>query len=209
MNMHTPPDANNPYQTSVIDMPHAADEIEVEIAGPWPRIAAYIINTLLSILVAVPVIIDIVRLGIDENASGLAFIDLFTGAGMIATVVLSLGLLVWQLVWMSTRGQSVGKRIMGIRVVDMAGQNPGFVGTVLMREVVFQLIILVVTFVIGFVFGILLALAGAPDAIEQYDILFDIISYIPSLICLGMLFNKNSLRRTLQDYLAKTMVIKA
>ena len=209
MNTQQTNDFRNPYQTSVIDTPYAESEIEVEIASPWARIAAYIINTILSILVAVPLIIDMVRLGISENSYEDAFIDLFTGIGMIATVLLGLGLLVWQLVWMTTRGQSVGKRILGIRVVNMEGQNPGFVGTVLMREVVYQLIILVITFIVGFIAGMFLAVGGALEAIDEYSILFDVLGYIPGIICLIMLFNKNNMRRTLQDYLAKTIVIKA
>ncbi|MCP2040213.1 putative RDD family membrane protein YckC [Neisseria sp. HSC-16F19] len=209
MNTQQPNDFRNPYQTSVIDTPYVEDEIEVEIAGPWARIAAYIINTILTVLVVVPLIIDIVRLGISENSSVNAFTDLFTGVGMIATVVLGFGLLIWQLVWMTTRGQSIGKRMLGIKVVNMEGQNPGFVGTVLMREVVYQLIILVITFIIGFIAGMFLAAGGTLEAMDEYSTLFDALGYIPLIICLIMLFNKNNMRRTLQDYLAKTIVIKA
>lgn len=41
---------------------------------------------------------------------------------------------------MSKTGQSFGKRIMKIKVINLDGRNPGFVGTVLIREILFQTI---------------------------------------------------------------------
>ena len=42
---------------------------------------------------------------------------------------------------MSRDGQSLGKKIMGIRVLKSDGSNPGFGGTVLIREVAWSFIV--------------------------------------------------------------------
>lgn len=41
---------------------------------------------------------------------------------------------------MSKTGQSFGKRIIKIKVINLDGRNSGFVGTVLIREILFQTI---------------------------------------------------------------------
>jgi uncharacterized RDD family membrane protein YckC len=41
----------------------------------------------------------------------------------------------WQTIQMSITGQSIGKRLMKIKVIKTTGQNSGFVSTVLMREI--------------------------------------------------------------------------
>ena len=50
------------------------------------------------------------------------------------SVAIVLGVIVYQTVWLSSTGQTVGKRMMQIRVVNFTdGSNPGFVKAVLMR----------------------------------------------------------------------------
>lgn len=84
-----------------------------------------------------------------------------------------------QILLMSVKGQSIGKRIMGIKVIDKNGSNPGFLGTVLAREVLFL--------------GLL--------------IFFKIVGALPYLICLVMLFVPKFKRRTLQDKLMGSVVV--
>ena len=50
---------------------------------------------------------------------------------------------------MSRDGQSLGKKIMGIRVLKSDGNNPGFEGTVLIREVVWALAVGVVVTIVS------------------------------------------------------------
>nr|WP_257012105.1 RDD family protein [Snodgrassella alvi] len=45
-----------------------------------------------------------------------------------------------QWIMMSKTGQSFGKRIMKIKVINLDGRNSGFLGTVLIREILFQTI---------------------------------------------------------------------
>lgn len=201
--MNTP---HNPYQAPLINTAYAATEIEVELASPWARIAAYILNSLLTVLVFVPMFVSFIFRPTDIDLEDPAFIlHIASGPGMIISLLLALILLLWQLTWMSTRGQSVAKRLLRIKVIKLNGENPGFIGNVLMREVVFQLIILVLVFILGLLVGLLVGSAF----LEEYGALFDLLSYIPTFICLIMLFNPNTMRRTLQDYLAQTIVIKA
>ena len=213
----SPHDFREAYQASAIETtlpPGNDNELEVELASPWARMGAYLINSLLTVVVMLPIIIAMIStiLSGDYNAAlGLEDSQFLVrlGLSMAASLLLGLILLVWQIVWMVQRGQSIGKRLLGIKVIGLNGENPGFVGTVLLREVVYYLIVLVITFILGAILGVVMAAGGAPDAIEQYNYVFDLLGYIPTIICTVMLFRSQALRRTLQDYLAKTLVVKA
>ena len=212
----SPHDFREAYQASAIETtlpPGNNDEMEVELAGPWARMGAYLINSLLSVVVMLPFIIAAWPLMVAELSGQSINADNINPGGIFISLAISmllgLILLVWQIVWMVQRGQSIGKRLLGIKVIGLNGENPGFVGTVLLREVVYYLIVLVITFILGAILGVVMAAGGAPDAIEQYNYVFDLLGYIPTIICTVMLFRSQALRRTLQDYLAKTLVVKA
>ena len=212
----SPHDFREAYQASAIEttLPSGNDnETEVELASPWARMGAYLINSLLSVVVMLPFIIAAWPLMVAELSGQSINADNINPGGIFISLAISmllgLILLVWQIVWMVQRGQSIGKRLLGIKVIGLNGENPGFVGTVLLREVVYYLIVLVITFILGAILGVVMAAGGAPDAIEQYNYVFDLLGYIPTIICTVMLFRSQALRRTLQDYLAKTLVVKA
>ncbi|PIT12563.1 RDD family protein [Snodgrassella alvi] len=178
---------------------HTADmEIEVELASPWNRISAYIINSLLLTLVAfIGVILSLffVKFVLRSKSEDIVILSLI--------ICISISLLIYaifQFIQMSKTGQSFGKRLMGIKVIGIDGQNPGFVGTVLLREGIFNIIaeIISVTFVAIFVH-----LFNFPELATE--LLF---AYLLPFICLIMLFRKSTNQRTLQDYLARTIVIK-
>ena len=102
--------------------------------------------------------------------------------------ILILAYLIFQAVLMSKTGQSFGKRIMKIKVVNEDGDNPGFAGTVAMREIVPNLVLGVV------------GLIPFLGAIAQFGFW---------VACLVMLFLVDRDRRTLQDMIAKTYVVDA
>ena len=102
--------------------------------------------------------------------------------------ILILAYLIFQAVLMSKTGQSLGKRIMKIKVVNEDGDNPGFAGTVAMREIVPYLVLGVV------------GLIPFLGAIAQFGFW---------VACLVMLFLVDRDRRTLQDMIAKTYVVDA
>ncbi len=56
--------------------------------------------------------------------------------GVIIAGVLLLVLMIANLYFLATRGQTLGKMVCKIKIVDMAGQNPGFVKAFLLRSVV-------------------------------------------------------------------------
>ena len=54
--------------------------------------------------------------------------------GVFVSVAIVLGVIFYQTVWLSSTGQTLGKRMMQLRVVNFSdGSNPGFVKAVLMR----------------------------------------------------------------------------
>nr|WP_051940519.1 RDD family protein [Stenoxybacter acetivorans] len=106
---------------------------------------------------------------------------------------------------MSKYGQSIGKRIVGIKVIKSNGKNPGFVGNVLLRECVFYLII---GFVVSIIATVFFNGADTDTIVANLRTMIWLV-YMPWLICFGMLYQTKIWRRTLQDYLAGTLVVKA
>ena len=82
----------------------------------------------------------------------------------------------------------MGKRIMKIKVVNEDGDNPGFVGVVALREIVPNIILMVVG---------MIPLLGPIAQLGFW------------IACLVMLFLVDCDRRTLQDMIAKTYVVDA
>jgi uncharacterized RDD family membrane protein YckC len=188
------------FSTNNHQYDHITDrEMEVELASPWNRISAYIINSLLltlAALIGVILSLILVKFVLRSESEYIVILSLI--------ICISISLLIYaifQFIQMSKTGQSFGKRLMGIKVIGLDGQNPGFVGTVLLREGVFNIIgkIISVTFVAIFV-----NLFNFPEIATE--LLF---AYLLPFICLIMLFRKSTNQRTLQDYLARTIVIKA
>ncbi|MDP1821759.1 MAG: RDD family protein [Archangium sp.] len=101
-----------------------------------------------------------------------------------ATSVALACLVLYQWFLLSTRGQTIGKRVMGIRIVDLEGQPVGFFSALLLRSWIYSS---VVSAAVSFT-SVLIPFAGA--------ILF-LLDYVP-------LFGED--RRCLHDYLAGTQV---
>ena len=59
---------------------------------------------------------------------------------LLILLIPSIPLIIAQWIMMSKTGQSFGKRIMKIKVINLDGRNSGFVGTLLIREILFQTI---------------------------------------------------------------------
>lgn len=182
------------FNSNQLDKP-SENEIEVELASPWNRIAAYIINTVLTSLVITP---GIIYLLIEIYRSKSISFNLIAPILLILIPLTIYG--IWQIIIMSKTGQSLGKRMMNIKVIGMDGQNPGFVGTVLLREIVFNIIASIASLILSFIFIYIL---NFPETLTT-----NVFDYLVPIILLVMLFRKNNHHRTLQDYLARTIVIK-
>jgi uncharacterized RDD family membrane protein YckC len=168
MNPYAPPSAN------VLTAPRAADTLELADRGT--RLGAALIEGFIFVIAALPILISTALASTAESASG-------TPAEpnvplIILGIVLVLALAIYQLVMLATRGQSIGKRIVGIRIVTHPdGANPGGVKTILMR---------------GFIPGII-------SNIPLLGFLFSITN-----IC--FIFRED--RRCIHDLIAGTQVVK-
>jgi uncharacterized RDD family membrane protein YckC len=84
-------------------------------------------------------VIDVVILG---GCIGLGLFALSSGStlGVILFLLAYLAAFAFalvDLVWLSKKGQTIGKRLAGIRIVNyFDGRNPGFMGAVVMRNIV-------------------------------------------------------------------------
>jgi len=113
-------------------------EGELELASRGSRLGAVMLNSLLGlpwiIVIAVAAVVSSrgsKDFGSAGQEPGLGFIIAMALGGLYA-----LGLMIFQAYLLSTTGQTLGKRWLKIRVVNLDGSNPGFVGAVLKREIV-------------------------------------------------------------------------
>ncbi len=107
---------------------------EQVLAERGTRLVAQLIDTGAALLAMLPMIpafmgaLEAIAKGADPERAIEQALAMF-GLGM----VLVLGLLIYQWVLLSVRGQTIGKRIMGIKIVKMDGSDAGFVHAVLLR----------------------------------------------------------------------------
>ncbi|MCL2049510.1 MAG: RDD family protein [Defluviitaleaceae bacterium] len=98
-------------------------ELEYRLAGVGSRLAAFIIDYLLQVLMSLLVVFGIMY-GIDYALLGNDVSGVALGISMVSVFVIQTGyFIVMELV---TNGQSVGKRIFGLRVIRDNGQPIGF-----------------------------------------------------------------------------------
>jgi hypothetical protein len=76
-------------------------------------------------------------------------------------------------------------------------------GAVMLREVVYNIMLAIAAMIIGYA---VVLLSGAPAATAEA--IANALTLSASLACFIMLFNKQKSRRTLQDYLAGTVVVQ-
>jgi uncharacterized RDD family membrane protein YckC len=97
------------------------------------RLAAVMLDGLMSLPGAVMFVVPVVmmRAGGGSKTPGIV-----GGIAMVVASLYFLAFLVYQVYLLSTRGQTLGKRWMKIKVIKLDGSNPGFVGAVLLRIIV-------------------------------------------------------------------------
>ena len=122
----------------------AAHKPTSELASRWARLAARIIDLLIAFVVVVPAALIGFRVaGITYSPPGVpvfALENLFI-VGPIFLVAL-LVVSVVQLYLLGTRGQTAGRIVMKVRVVDArTGEHPGWVRLVLLRAILQVLIV--------------------------------------------------------------------
>ena len=188
-------------EINLSDLPKT-EIVDVHIASVWSRVAAYLLNYLFNVIIFLPyyylLYTEAAAIAKQKNISFTP--DLITSVSMradmaqvggLSTIVyLIVGIV--QLYYMGRYGQSLGKKIMGIRVLKSNGSNPGFLGTVLVRELAWGLIVLVILISAYFVLKVNILICS---------LLILLINFI-------MLFSVKRDRRTLYDMLADTVVVK-
>lgn len=167
--------------TEAIPEPVAADAV---LAGRGERLLAQILDNVIGAAFALPGLIMIALaatragLSLGGNFEKLAAAAGF-GAGLMVVAVAMLALFGVQLWMLVTRGQTIGKRVLGVRIVSFDDEsNPGFVKVFLLRAVVPAFI----------------------GAVPYIGLVFTLADY-----CL--IFRDD--RRCLHDHIAGTKVIKA
>ena len=201
------------YHSTQVEVGSNGDEDEVNLASAAQRIAAWIINRGIEIVLMIPAIVLIVVL-IMQNKNGLDdlenmesfFTSMMGGIGLVMVLYLIYGGI--QLYFMCKYGQSIGKKLMKIRVVRENGDMAGFVHNVLLREVAYGLICSVIMMVLMGVFVAVFGVEANSGIAMVIDVLLQIVSYLPTLACFIMLFMESRNRQTLQDLLAKTYVVQ-
>lgn len=190
--------------------PQQTNEIEVELAGGWERIGAALLNNVFGIIAAIPTIGGMVAAVIQgrekfnvenndfeslKNAQQLEILgSIFSNTWFLLGLLILLVYAIAQCYYMSRDGQSFGKKLLNLKVIKENGDNAGFIGVVLLREIVFNLGCAVILGVLG-------ALLAFGNMVQQ------LLGYIPTLICAVMLFAAAD-KRTLQDWIAGTVVVK-
>ena len=113
--------AYRPYETDEMQPEQPA----TELASPWARLAAVIIDILLYVVLSGVLFFILESSKQDPAVTGLTIV----GA--------NLGLFIVQMILLGMRGQTVGKILLRVRIVDaQTGQHPGWARIVLLRTVV-------------------------------------------------------------------------
>ena len=156
------------------------DGINVELAAPWRRVVAAALNLLIMLVFTIGVnfITGLVGGLFGSNFGNPALI----GYGAMLAYVIGQAML------MANSGQSLGKRMMGIRVISEDGSEPSLVQYLLLREA-----------------AILLPLA---ILLKFLPLIGGMLSLVVAAACILMMFMEDGNRRTGQDMLAKTLVIR-
>jgi len=217
---------------------------KVELASPWQRIAAYLINiTIYKLILYIGMHVYNSRFEneyrIPESIGNPFGLWFFPDDDSIQLIHFLLNFIfadgsydgsydsfyvfwdilcpiflffIWQAVQMSLTGQSIGKKLMKIRVISTSGQSSGFAIIVFNREIIFNVITSIIFVLVLLLIGIILTELKPTEIIS---ILFFISIFLLFLykflfpfICFIMLFIKKTNYRTLQDYLAHTVVVK-
>ena len=109
-----------------------------ELSGRWGRLGAKLLDSLVYLVAYIPLVV----LAIADQA----------GVGFLLFLLGFAGIAILQVVWLSTDGQTIGKKILGIKIVSAkTGLNGGFGPNVLLRA--WLTFVISVVPIIGWVFA--------------------------------------------------------
>lgn len=177
-----PPITTPPTSTPVATLPAAVPASptntgNLELASRGLRLGAQLIDGIISGICAAPGFIMLMSAGIFSSPNNPNGALLFAGIAAIGLAILIL--LAVQIYLLTTRGQTIGKKLLGVKIVNFDDEtNPGFVKAFLLR-----------VFVNGLIGGI-------PFLGVAY-----------TLVDICFIFRED--RRCIHDLLAGTKVVKA
>lgn len=163
--------------TPVSTLPVPSPTLEMEPASRWLRLGAVLLDSLIGGLLLMPSLVIMGAAGFFKEGNQPNTPLLIAGFGLMGlTVLILLGI---QIYLLTTRGQTMGKKLLAIKIVNFDDEaNPGFVKAFLIR---------------AFVNGLM----GAVPFIGS----------VYSLVDICFIFRED--RRCLHDLLANTKVVKA
>jgi len=112
------------------------------LASRWSRLGAALIDWFIGVIVSSPIIAVRILLVLELRKSPFERHETLDYAALLAIgFVAAIALLLLQCVLLTKDGQTIGKKIVGIRIVNVdTGENGGFVPNVLLRSIVNGLI---------------------------------------------------------------------
>lgn len=125
---------NNVYSTPQSQLVNQVDDSEKPLASRWARLGASIIDSIIMMFVVVPVMYF--TGGFDGIMEGRepGFVYMF-GMGILSLVAY----LVINYRFLVTNGQTIGKKVLEIKIVDLNGNLPVFQPQLLIRYAVYLL----------------------------------------------------------------------
>jgi len=125
---------NNVYSTPQSQLVYQVDDSEKPLASRWARLGAAIIDSIITMIVVVPVMYFTggfagVMVGVQPS-----FIYMFSMGILNLIVFFAINYR-----YLITNGQSIGKKVLEIKIVDLNGNVPTFQPQLLIRYAVFVL----------------------------------------------------------------------
>ena len=167
------------------------------LATPVDRLLAWFVDTLIYVGIGIAgVIVGLVALVTLDDGTGLAGLGTIFVAVWVPAILAFLAWTVFVLFMIARDGQSPGKKVMKIRIVNVDGSAWGWRGT-LIREVLGKFLI------VGLISGVLGAVMGSALSEETSSV----VSFIVWLL-LFIWVLVNDKNQTLHDKLASNYVVK-
>ncbi len=125
---------NNVYSTPEAQLVDQVDDSEKPLASRWARLGASIIDSVIMMLFVMPVMYF--TGGFDGIASGVqpGFVYMFS-MGILSFIVF----FVINYRFLIANGQTIGKKVLDIKIVDLNGNVPAFQPQLLIRYAVYVL----------------------------------------------------------------------
>ena len=110
---------SNPYQAPESNVTPVSEDINVDLASRWSRLGASIVDTIVMMVIIFPLMF---AFGLFETfTQGQEPPFIYTlGMGLVSIVAF----FVINIKFLKDNGQTIGKKVLGIKIVDMAGVKP-------------------------------------------------------------------------------------